>query len=56
MGTYSWEQEVCKAKTFLVQYSGKFKVFGIHFNLYKEDKSFKKFSENIKKVKNILSS
>jgi hypothetical protein len=20
MGTYSWEQEVCKAKTFLVQY------------------------------------
>ena len=35
--------------------SGKFKVLGIHFNLYKEDKVFLNFSEKIKKVKNSLS-
>jgi hypothetical protein len=29
--------------------SGKFKVLGIYFNLYKEDKTVKNFSENIKK-------
>jgi hypothetical protein len=36
--------------------SGKFKLLGIHFNLYKEDKTFENYGEKIKKVKNILSS
>ena len=36
--------------------SGKFKLLGIHFNLYKEDKTFENYGEQIKKVKNILSS
>jgi hypothetical protein len=34
--------------------SGKFKVLGIHFNIYKEDKTFKNFSENIIKGKEYL--
>jgi hypothetical protein len=36
--------------------SGKFKLLGIHFNLYKEDKTLENFGEKIKKVKNSLSS
>jgi hypothetical protein len=36
--------------------SGKFKLLGIHFNLYKEDKTFENYGEKIKKVKNIFSS
>jgi hypothetical protein len=36
--------------------SGKFKLLGIHFNLYKEDKTLENFGEKIKKIKNILSS
>jgi hypothetical protein len=36
--------------------SGKFKLLGIHFNFYKEDKTLENFGEKIKKVKNSLSS
>jgi hypothetical protein len=36
--------------------SGKFKLLGIHFNLYKEDKTLENFGEKIKTIKNILSS
>jgi hypothetical protein len=36
--------------------TGKFKLLGIHFNLYKEDKTLEKFGEQIKEVKNILRS
>ena len=36
--------------------SGKFKLLGIHFNFYKEDKTLVNFGEKIKKVKNSLSS
>jgi hypothetical protein len=59
-GTYSWDQEVYEAKTFLVPYrkiqyekhlawntSGKLKLLGIHFNLYKEDKTLENFGEKI---------
>ena len=36
--------------------SGKFKLLGIHFNLYKEGKTLENIGEKIKKVKNLLSS
>jgi hypothetical protein len=32
----------------------KFKLLGIHFNLYKEDTTLENFGEQIKKVNNIL--
>jgi hypothetical protein len=35
--------------------TGKIKLLGIHFNLYKEEKTLEIFGEKIKKVKNILS-
>ena len=34
--------------------SGKFKLLGIHFNLYKEDKTFENYGEKIKKGKEYL--
>jgi len=36
--------------------SGKFKLLGVLFNLFKEDKTFENYGQKIKKVKNILRS